>query len=192
MSIEFACACGKRLLARDDLAGRQGRCKACGAVYTIPHPAQEEVIAVELVDEPFPPLPQDALAPSWNSFPAAVNNPLYPAPAWQSAGFGPPQRLGQGQAQGGESGLPNWLVPAVAIAGLFVLVVVGIGMLMMSGGNSPEDQIAAANPAAVPVAPAGTARSSSPSGGGSAPAGSVSPTKTGGGSTWGAPAASAA
>src|SRR5947207_14163598 len=36
MSIQFACKCGQLLAAREEHAGMQVRCSACGAVATVP------------------------------------------------------------------------------------------------------------------------------------------------------------
>src|SRR5947208_3434030 len=37
MAIKFACTCGKKLQARDDLGGRRMKCPQCQRVLTIPH-----------------------------------------------------------------------------------------------------------------------------------------------------------
>ena len=36
MAIAFACACGKSLHAKDELAGKKTRCPGCGSILTIP------------------------------------------------------------------------------------------------------------------------------------------------------------
>ncbi len=36
MAINLTCRCGKKLVVRDDLAGRKGKCPACGMVLEIP------------------------------------------------------------------------------------------------------------------------------------------------------------
>ncbi len=38
MPITFACSCGKKYTAPDEAAGKQTKCKACGAVVRIPAP----------------------------------------------------------------------------------------------------------------------------------------------------------
>lgn len=42
MSIELTCDCGKRLKVSDRLAGRRGKCPACGRVLQIPAQARDE------------------------------------------------------------------------------------------------------------------------------------------------------
>lgn len=39
MSINVVCACGKKLQVKDELAGKRGKCPACGQAMTIPMPA---------------------------------------------------------------------------------------------------------------------------------------------------------
>jgi len=41
MSIEFACKCGKRFKVRSELAGKRGKCDACGSVLVIPNPVAQ-------------------------------------------------------------------------------------------------------------------------------------------------------
>src|SRR5438093_594875 len=41
MAIKFACTCGKKLQARDDLGGRRMKCPQCQRVLTIPHELSE-------------------------------------------------------------------------------------------------------------------------------------------------------
>ena len=41
MSIQFACACGQQLAAREEYAGQRVKCTACGEVQTVPGGARE-------------------------------------------------------------------------------------------------------------------------------------------------------
>src|SRR5262245_3469800 len=41
MSIQFACACGQQLAAREEYAGQRVKCTACGEVQTVPGGAPE-------------------------------------------------------------------------------------------------------------------------------------------------------
>src|SRR5437016_3533086 len=45
MAIKFACECGKKLQARDDLGGRKMKCPTCQRVLTIPHDLEGEAAA---------------------------------------------------------------------------------------------------------------------------------------------------
>jgi DNA-directed RNA polymerase subunit RPC12/RpoP len=50
MAITFSCSCGRDFTANEDLAGRQVRCKSCGAILVVPGPpADAEVVACEMV-----------------------------------------------------------------------------------------------------------------------------------------------
>jgi hypothetical protein len=40
MAISFSCPCGKKLNVKDELAGKRGKCPACGELLTIPQPAK--------------------------------------------------------------------------------------------------------------------------------------------------------
>src|SRR4051794_39394154 len=73
MPIEVSCSCGKRLRARDDLAGKRAKCPGCGQMLTIsappPPPAVEEEpdlygFADAPAEEPNPrPVARTAVAP---------------------------------------------------------------------------------------------------------------------------------
>src|SRR5262245_8825951 len=41
MSIQFACACGQNLAAREEHAGKRVKCTACGEIQTVPGGARE-------------------------------------------------------------------------------------------------------------------------------------------------------
>lgn len=45
MPIPFSCPCGKKLLAKEEFAGRRMKCPACGTVLAIPNPAATETLA---------------------------------------------------------------------------------------------------------------------------------------------------
>ena len=48
MPIRFTCSCGKALTVPDSYAGREGRCKACGAVQLVPVPAGSAAAVLDL------------------------------------------------------------------------------------------------------------------------------------------------
>jgi predicted RNA-binding Zn-ribbon protein involved in translation (DUF1610 family) len=45
MSIAVTCSCGKKLQVKDELAGKRGKCPACGALLTIPQPPSSPPLA---------------------------------------------------------------------------------------------------------------------------------------------------
>src|SRR2546423_14264345 len=47
--MEFRCDCGRKLRAAESAAGRRGRCPACGAIFTVPTPAEAAVPEPELI-----------------------------------------------------------------------------------------------------------------------------------------------
>ena len=48
MPITVTCeGCGKKLRVKDELAGRKGKCPACGTVLVIPQPASADAGPVE-------------------------------------------------------------------------------------------------------------------------------------------------
>lgn len=54
MPILLACACGKKMKARDELAGKKVKCPGCGAAVAVPLPEEEaepEIAAVEAAPE---------------------------------------------------------------------------------------------------------------------------------------------
>jgi hypothetical protein len=53
MAIRFACpSCGKKLSAKDELAGRRSKCTRCGSVVGVPFPSLDLFDEPPLVDEP--------------------------------------------------------------------------------------------------------------------------------------------
>src|SRR5262245_35614023 len=53
--VTFTCPCGKKLQVRDEFAGKQGKCPACGNVVSIPRPEETyepSVLTAEVVEEP--------------------------------------------------------------------------------------------------------------------------------------------
>jgi hypothetical protein len=58
MAIKFSCAlCGKKLTAKDELAGRRSKCPQCGSVVGVPFPSLDLFDEPPLVDEAPKPLP---------------------------------------------------------------------------------------------------------------------------------------
>ncbi len=66
MAISFQCECGRKLSARDELAGRSARCPACSTVLKIPVPQAEAIAASEdtyALEETSTPAPTPSPAP---------------------------------------------------------------------------------------------------------------------------------
>src|SRR4051794_9578372 len=56
MPISFSCEnCGRRYSVGDELAGKAGKCKACGQRFTVPQPARSSEPAPATEPEPGPP-----------------------------------------------------------------------------------------------------------------------------------------
>lgn len=99
MAITVSCRCGKKLAVRDELAGRKGKCPACGSVLSIPG-----------LPSPAPPSagdPPPAAPKTPPAKPAAA--PAKPAPVPAAAPeaktksrivFPPPEKAGKGSAAG--------------------------------------------------------------------------------------------
>ena len=71
MSIAVTCACGKKLLVKDELAGKLGKCPACGSTLVIPSPAATPLTSP-------PPTAPNVVRPS--PVAPAVTAPALPAP----------------------------------------------------------------------------------------------------------------
>jgi hypothetical protein len=55
MPIPMTCACGRSLRIKDEFAGRQAKCPACGVVLTVPRPEaaiEDEALEVLLAEPP--------------------------------------------------------------------------------------------------------------------------------------------
>jgi hypothetical protein len=53
MPIQIVCPCGKRLAAKDELAGRRVKCPACAGILVVPKPVEEPQEDLYLLaDEP--------------------------------------------------------------------------------------------------------------------------------------------
>ena len=78
MAIKFQCACGRKLKAGDELAGRRGKCPGCGTQFIIPfvaEPLRSQLPADETFAEYIPP-PTDSAASSAD---AATSSTLWSA-----------------------------------------------------------------------------------------------------------------
>lgn len=137
MAIDFACTCGKRLRAREDMAGKTGRCKACGSLYTIPKP----VPAAPARPAPARPAAAAKVAAARPQVILLDESDVIADPFAQAAMSGGPWP--QQPPRGG--GLPGWLVPAVAIGGVVVLGAVGIA-IALSASRRDDNPVAANNP----------------------------------------------
>jgi RsiW-degrading membrane proteinase PrsW (M82 family) len=97
MSIQWQCACGKKLKAPDTAAGKRARCPACQQINTIPTPpAPEEdnpFDPYDLAEEPppdfAPPAPQPVITPAYRprasaAAPQTDHLPLESAPSQRS------------------------------------------------------------------------------------------------------------
>src|SRR5438105_9253846 len=73
MPVAFRCTCAKLLQVRDQDAGRQVRCPACGAVLAVPLPALPTGSAVAIADT------SGAVGPVFQ--PPAIPPRVQPAPA---------------------------------------------------------------------------------------------------------------
>ncbi len=55
MAVTFTCECGKKFSVNDKLAGKRGKCKACGQTLIIPRtsedPNADDLVSVKVVDE---------------------------------------------------------------------------------------------------------------------------------------------
>jgi hypothetical protein len=60
MAIEFACACGKKLRAAEEHAGKRARCKQCGQIATIPADKSEAAPMVARTTRPVGSAPKKA------------------------------------------------------------------------------------------------------------------------------------
>ena len=53
MAIQFSCACGKAMQAKEEYAGRRVRCGGCGAIVTIPQAGVLTPVAPVLIGSGF-------------------------------------------------------------------------------------------------------------------------------------------
>ncbi len=133
MSLEFECGqCGKSFSVPEKFAGKQSRCKQCGAVFIIPHPqpAAEvpppQNISTRL-DKQTSLLEEAAVEDAATS--RVLGDPFQSGPASPLTPLGPPKR---------RSGLPP--VAWVGIgSGCLVLLLI-VGFVVMLAGSSPEGE----------------------------------------------------
>jgi len=102
MSIVVNCECGKQLRARDEMAGRRGKCPGCARVLLIQaptpaEPAEDELFDVAPAPEPPPAVRRTApltaaaaVAPMTASRAGAVARPLPPIASRASSAAAPP------------------------------------------------------------------------------------------------------
>ncbi len=120
MAIDFACRCGKKLRARDNMAGSQGRCTSCGQPYLVPRPKKLQDAACDELE-----VLDDA--------PAPVPMPLYAGASPQAprGQYGVPAAGMMHESQRG-SAVTGWLAAMAAIGGLAALVIMGVAILSSS------------------------------------------------------------
>lgn len=84
--IDVVCACGKRVRVADGLAGKKGRCSACGAVMRIPDAPDA---GYDVDPEPLTPDPPEVKAPvavtSGKVAPLVEPEPWYYGHLWKHA-----------------------------------------------------------------------------------------------------------
>ena len=146
MAIVVQCPCGRKLQIRDEFAGQEGQCPACGRTLSIPRDDETDPqewarpVAVARVEDPppaprppVPPAPQprceDGAAPDVLDLPNHGDGPVHDdvdffAPAPREIG---PLRSAWSTLRVGKEPL-NPAVRAVLIAG------VGLGGLLLGGG----------------------------------------------------------
>lgn len=107
MPISVTCTCGKKLSVKDELAGKRGKCPACGAMLSIPQPPKPAAIPAEPEEWGLAPLdddPKPAKPATTSTKPAAAKTetaiakppvngstksvPTQPAPALLADDFG--------------------------------------------------------------------------------------------------------
>lgn len=125
-------ACGATFGARDEHAGRRGKCSRCGAPVTVPSAAAAQPPAPSAT-----PAPAVSPAPAAPRAPAAPSAPV-PAAVVRGAARAPSggRREPRGRTRhGGESaeGPPKWLLPA-----LVVMVVGGVAGFFALRGGGPD------------------------------------------------------
>ncbi|MCC9605856.1 prolyl oligopeptidase family serine peptidase [Blastopirellula sp. JC732] len=125
MSIQFNCpSCGKNYSVGEQLAGKQAKCKACGATMSIPLPAVA-------------PLEDDPLEYGIKEDPFAAASSLAPLPPKpRTAAAAPPKKK-----SGMNSGLKTLLYVVGGIAGIFAMIVIaccGILAYLPSAGAGPS------------------------------------------------------
>src|SRR5438874_2336436 len=80
MSIVVSCSCGKRLRARDELAGKRAKCPGCGKMLVVPPKAVDpEEDIYDVIDPPAaaPSAPKPAAKPIAAPRPAIAAAPTY-------------------------------------------------------------------------------------------------------------------
>ena len=112
MPIPFACTCGKRFTAKDEHAGKQSKCPACGALLTIPQlpSAPNEVRPVE----------RDRDAVRTSPPPQAMRRPA-PRPVESVERYDPRDQL-----DGPETGKHSLTAYPVSLVLLFNFLTIGI------------------------------------------------------------------
>lgn len=164
MPISVQCACGKKLQVKDELAGKRGKCPACGQVLNIPLP---EITASDPLD--LGGLDLNAFGggsdPLGDPLGGAGGNPLGTAsPAGAMLGGGLAAANQRKVAAAPETPwFLRWYVLAGAGGGVLLLVgLIVVLVIVLSGGGSPEvatnqpQPPASTDPSTAPVAVPGT------------------------------------
>lgn len=61
MTVRFQCACGQKLSAKDESAGRKVRCPRCRSVVSVPQPLLPHSEIMQIADDEEPTKIMDAL-----------------------------------------------------------------------------------------------------------------------------------
>lgn len=94
MAITVICRCGKKLAVRDELAGRKGKCPACGSVLSIP------ALPSAGAPAPVPPPPAPKPPPAKPASPPPKPPPAAPETKTKSRIAFPPPEAGKGAPPG--------------------------------------------------------------------------------------------
>jgi hypothetical protein len=108
MAISVSCTCGKTLSVKDELAGKRGKCPACGAMLSIPVPVLAQPVAKSAEIEEW------GLAPLDDEPKPAKTTPVKPA-ATKSGVTNSAASVAKPQAQGAST--PASTKPAPALLG---------------------------------------------------------------------------
>ncbi len=151
MPLTVACPCGQKLQVKDEMAGRRGKCPACGKVFTIPSPAAK-------TSDPLGPLggddPLGALGDLDLASMPEMEGGADPLGAPQAGGLGPspglagpawPGAQAAGQADNkDDSGSRRKMIFILGGAGGLLLIVLAVVLclFLFGGGGGDSDNVA--------------------------------------------------
>jgi hypothetical protein len=139
MSIQVSCQCGKTFQVGDQFAGKRGKCKACGAVVTVPLVEDHELAALLPVgNEPEEP----QIAPTPPPEPKKVKAPR------SSAFDGIPPLRGSGRKQNNAGGGGIHISPGLAAIVALVVIIPTTIFVVKQGPVKANAEWADMHPAA--------------------------------------------